>query len=130
MEFFRNLTERDGAAIARSTLQLSEPDCCTDEGGFVEGMEGVFSGLSAEAMRCNTPQLIADMMQQLRKYHVTLKREVSVVVVSIMVLEGWACRLDPDIRIIPEIARMVGGRSHMVDAAGAALPIELQMAGV
>ena len=42
-----------------------------------------------------------------------------------MVLEGWACRLDPDVHIIPEIARLLAGGTSTADALEVALPEEL-----
>lgn len=99
--FFVGLTSRNGALMARSIVKLSEG--CKDEVKFIDSVDGLFQGVSAADVRDNSERIIADMYGCLRDFKVTLKREVSVVVVSTMILEGWACDLDPDVRIIPQI---------------------------
>lgn len=53
-------------------------------------------------------QVVAEMMDTIRRHQVPLKGVISTVVISTVVLEGWSTKLDPDIRIM-ESLKEVGG---------------------
>lgn len=123
--FFVGLTTQNGALMGRSIVRLSEG--CKADGKFIDSVEELFRGVSAADVRDNSERIIADMYRCLREFKVTLKREVSVVVVSTMILEGWACDLDPDVRIIPEIQRSLDKGTGSMWGMLCGLPEELQM---
>jgi aarF domain-containing kinase len=63
-------------------------------------MATLFAALDPELLRTNTPDVIASMMDTIRRHGVHLKGVVSTVVITTMVLEGWSTKLNPDIRVM------------------------------
>ena len=41
-----------------------------------------------------------DLLEIVRQHHVSMKNEISIVIATTFVLEGWATRMDPDLQII------------------------------
>ena len=48
-----------------------------------------------------------DLLEIVRQHHVSIKNEISIVIATTFVLEGWATRMDPDLQIIEIIGEHV-----------------------
>jgi len=99
LSFFKSLTSMDGGAIADSMLCFAE-SASPDPRAFRAEMTDMFSVLDTESLRLNTQEVIADMMDTVRRHGLHLKGIVSTVVITTMVLEGWSTKLNPEIRIL------------------------------
>ncbi|PSC73099.1 putative serine threonine-kinase abkC [Micractinium conductrix] len=97
--FFKGLTSMNGGELADSIMTFTE-ERPPNPAAFRDDMDQIFAGLDPELLRTNTPDVIATMMDTIRKHQVHLKGIVSTVVITTMVLEGWSTKLNPDIRIM------------------------------
>lgn len=102
MSFFGGLASMDGGAVADAIMRFSEA-ALPNPAAFRADMAGLFEGLDPEHLRLNTQDVMADMMDSVRKHGVHLRGAVTTVIVTSMVLEGWSTKLDPDIRILETV---------------------------
>lgn len=108
VRFFKALTKRDGEAIARSILTMSSSDAHgADADGFVAELRRMFEMLDPDTVRERTGDVLRDMIEAIREHGVVLKSEVSTVVVTTLVLEGWSTTLHPDLRILDTLRDML-----------------------
>mmetsp|Transcript_6059 Transcript_6059/g.16885 ORF Transcript_6059/g.16885 Transcript_6059/m.16885 type:complete len:114 (+) Transcript_6059:64-405(+) len=77
--------------------------------GFTAAMEEIFGELDEAKMRQHTQQVIADMLEAIRQYGVSLRGTVSTLMVTTMILEGWSTKLHPDIRIMDSVRDLLPG---------------------
>lgn len=63
-------------------------------------MKALFDSLTLEQVRDHTSEVIADILERVRRHQVDIKGIISTVVVTTLVLEGWSTKLNPDIRIL------------------------------
>lgn len=82
-------------------------DECKAVASFREEMAVLFSKLDPETLRQNTSEVMAEMMDTIRRHGVHIRGVVSTVVITSMVLEGWSSKLDPDVRILETLKRVL-----------------------
>ncbi|KAI9073937.1 hypothetical protein K1719_042425 [Acacia pycnantha] len=94
LEFFKAVAVLDGHTAAECTLKFSKQQNCPNPKSFIEDVERSFNLWRAENFHP------ADCMQQLlehvRQHRVNLDGNICSVVVTMLVLEGWQRRLDPE----------------------------------
>jgi aarF domain-containing kinase len=71
--------------------------------GFRADMASLFSRLDPEMLRQNTSEVMAEMMDTIRRHGVHIRGVVSTVVITSIVLEGWSSKLDPDVRVLETV---------------------------
>eukprot|EP00192_Tetraselmis_astigmatica_P009037 CAMPEP_0117684252 /NCGR_PEP_ID=MMETSP0804-20121206/20968_1 /TAXON_ID=1074897 /ORGANISM="Tetraselmis astigmatica, Strain CCMP880" /LENGTH=680 /DNA_ID=CAMNT_0005495167 /DNA_START=198 /DNA_END=2240 /DNA_ORIENTATION=- len=109
-DFFRALCTLNGTAVAESIMRFSKdtPSPAASH-GFTAAMEEIFGELDEAKMRQHTQQVIADMLEAIRQYGVSLRGTVSTLMVTTMILEGWSTKLHPDIRIMDSVRDLLPG---------------------
>jgi len=113
VRFFKNLTAMDGAGVADAIAAFKTPDTVLSPeaiAAFKADMAARFAELDPDTIRMKTQEVIADVMDTIRKHGVHIKGVVSSVVITSMVLEGWSTALDPNIRIIDTLKEILPGR--------------------
>uniref|UniRef100_A0A7S3XDT7 ABC1 atypical kinase-like domain-containing protein n=1 Tax=Picocystis salinarum TaxID=88271 RepID=A0A7S3XDT7_9CHLO len=103
--FFESVLELDGESAAKYILAMSPWQGCPDPEGFKSEVGSLFksfdnmmsSGVTDVSLCMNT------VLDSVRKYHVNIQGNILSVVVTTLVLEGWATKLDPDVSIITTI---------------------------
>lgn len=116
VRFFKNLTAMDGAGVADAIAAFKTPDTVLSPeaiAAFKADMAARFAELDPDTIRMKTQEVIADVMDTIRKHGVHIKGVVSSVVITSMVLEGWSTALDPSIRIIDTLKEILPGRMAM-----------------
>eukprot|EP00963_Diacronema_lutheri_P008351 scaffold741_cov336-Pavlova_lutheri.AAC.62 len=103
--FFESVLELDGESAAKYILAMSPWQGCPDPEGFKNEVGTLFksfdnmmsSGVTDVSLCMNT------VLDSVRKYQVNIQGNILSVVVTTLVLEGWATKLDPDVSIISTI---------------------------
>lgn len=122
LSFFKHLTELNGAGVAEAIAGFSPPEAVLSPAtlsAFKADMAARFAALDPESVRLNTQEVIADVMETIRRHGVHLRGVVSSVVITTMVLEGWSTALDPEIRILDTLKEILPG--HAGERVGRAL---------
>lgn len=105
--FFKAITAKDGSALAKNILTFDDNQKCPDPENFERDMMGMFDTLDPDTISEHTSDIIASMMELIRRHQVNLKGIVSTVVVTTLVLEGWSSKLNPDIKIMGALRDML-----------------------
>lgn len=103
--FFESVLDLDGERAARCILAMSPWQGCPDPEGFTTEVGTLFKsfgemmsgGVTDVSLCMNT------VLDSVRKYEVNIQGNILSVVVTTLVLEGWATKLDPDVSIIATI---------------------------
>ncbi|KAK1304150.1 putative aarF domain-containing protein kinase [Acorus calamus] len=97
LEFFKAVALRDGRTAAECTLRLSKQQKCPDPEGFIKEMEKSFSFWgTAEGDLVHPADCMHELLDQVRRYRVSIDGNVCTVMMTTLVLEGWQRKLDPD----------------------------------
>lgn len=78
-----------------------------------------FASLSEVDITERTSEVFSDIMDTIRQHQVHLPGQVSTVVVTALVLEGWSSKLDPKLRIMDTLREMLP--SNWSDRVGRAV---------
>ena len=70
---------------------------------FLAELGALFDSLTPEEIRERTPEVFNRVLAAVREHGVSIRADVSSVVASALVLEGWSSALDPDIRILERV---------------------------
>lgn len=70
VSFFRALTQKNGEALGRAILRMSEAHTCPNPEAFVAALGAMFDDLDPEAIRTRTSEVLGDMIEQLRQHQV------------------------------------------------------------
>ncbi|CAG9467420.1 unnamed protein product [Pedinophyceae sp. YPF-701] len=108
VDFFRYCAALDGEHAARSILRLSNgPQTCANPEKFVTQVKELYDGLDEEWLLTHASDVFMDVMDIIRTNRVNLSPKVSSIVISTFVLEGWANKLDPNLRILETLREML-----------------------
>ena len=86
---------------------LTARNSSTSTAKFRADMAALFSQLDPDTMRHNTADVMAEMMDTIRRHGVHIRGVVSTVVITSMILEGWSSKLDPDIRVLETVRKVL-----------------------
>lgn len=101
LEFFKAVALRDGRTAAECTLRLSRRQSCPDPKAFIEELERTFTFWgTSEGDIYHPAECMHQLLEQVRRYRVNVDGNVCTVLVTILVLEGWQRKLDPDYDIM------------------------------
>ncbi|PKI65649.1 hypothetical protein CRG98_013944 [Punica granatum] len=108
LDFFKAVALRDGRAAAECTLKLSKKQCCPDPRAFIEDVDRAFNYWnSAEGENIHPAECIQQLLEQVRRHRVNIDGNVTTVIVTTLVLEGWQRKLDPEYDVMNALQRML-----------------------
>ena len=107
LRFFKALASRDGRGVGGAVLDFataaSAPASPEEAEPFLAELGALFESLTPEEIRERTPEVFNRVLSAVREHGVSIHADVSSVVASALVLEGWSSALDPDIRILERV---------------------------
>lgn len=108
LDFFKAVALRDGRTAAQCALEFSTSQSCPNPAAFVKELESSFKFWgSREADVIHPGECMQELLEQVRKHRVNIDGDVCTVMVTIMVLEGWQRRLDPDYSIMNTLQKLL-----------------------
>ncbi|GAU28747.1 hypothetical protein TSUD_372560 [Trifolium subterraneum] len=97
LEFFKAVALQDGRSVAECTLRLSKQQNCPDPKSFIEEVDKSFKlWRSSEGETVHSGDRMQQLLEHVRKCKVNIDGNITAVIVTTLVLEGWQRRLDPD----------------------------------
>lgn len=121
LEFFKAVALRDGRTAAECTLRFSKRQSCPNPKAFIEELEKSFAFWGTpEGDVVHPAECMHQLLDTVRRHKVNVDGNVCTVMVTILVLEGWQRKLDPDYDIMATLKTLL---LHE-DWAQAAQPID------
>uniref|UniRef100_A0A1J3D512 Putative serine/threonine-protein kinase abkC n=1 Tax=Noccaea caerulescens TaxID=107243 RepID=A0A1J3D512_NOCCA len=106
--FFKAVARRDGRTAAERTLKLSKQQNCPNPQGFVEEVEEAFRFWgTAEGELVHPADCMHELFEKMRRHRVNIDGNVSTVMFTTLVLEGWQRKLDPGYDIMRTLQSML-----------------------
>ncbi|KAL6542889.1 hypothetical protein OROHE_010409 [Orobanche hederae] len=97
LEFFKAVARRDGQTAAERTLRLSKKQTCPKPEAFIKEVKESFEFWgTAEGDSVHPAECMQQVLEQVRRHRVNVDGNVCTVMVTVLVLEGWQRKLDPD----------------------------------
>ncbi|KAI3994840.1 hypothetical protein MKX01_037391 [Papaver californicum] len=97
LEFFKAVAVRDGRTAAECTLRLSKQQNCPNPKAFIEEVSKSFAFWGTpEGDIVHPADCMLHLLEQVRRHKVNVDGNVCTVMVTMLVLEGWQRKLDPD----------------------------------
>ncbi|XP_073027283.1 uncharacterized protein [Primulina eburnea] len=97
VEFFTAVARRDGRTAAQCTLRFSKKQNCPSPEAFIQEVKESFDFWGTpEGDLVHPAECMLQVLEQVRRHKVNVDGSVCAVMVTILVLEGWQRKLDPD----------------------------------
>ncbi|XAR53686.1 Cadmium-transporting ATPase [Bertholletia excelsa] len=97
LEFFKAVARRDGRTAAECTLKLSKQQKCPNPEAFIQEVKESFDFWGTpEGDLVHPAECMQQVLEQVRRHRVNVDGNVCTVLVTMLVLEGWQRKLDPD----------------------------------
>ncbi|XP_073314235.1 uncharacterized protein [Primulina huaijiensis] len=97
VEFFTAVARRDGQTAAQCTLRFSKKQNCPSPEAFIQEVKESFDFWGTpEGDLVHPAECMLQVLEQVRRHKVNVDGSVCAVMVTILVLEGWQRKLDPD----------------------------------
>ncbi|KAL0321191.1 UNVERIFIED_CONTAM: putative serine/threonine-protein kinase abkC [Sesamum radiatum] len=97
LEFFKAVARRDGRTAAECTLRLSKKQNCPHPEAFIQEVKKSFDFWGTpEGDVVHPAECMQQLLEQVRRHRVNVDGNVCTVMVTVLVLEGWQRKLDPD----------------------------------
>ncbi|CAA2984705.1 probable serine threonine- kinase abkC isoform X1 [Olea europaea subsp. europaea] len=97
LEFFKAVARRDGKTAAECTLRLSKKQNCPEPEAFIQEVKVSFDFWGTpEGDFVHPADCMQQLLEQVRRHKVNIDGNVCTVMVTVLVLEGWQRKLDPD----------------------------------
>ncbi|MQL86283.1 hypothetical protein Taro_018822, partial [Colocasia esculenta] len=101
LEFFKAVALRDGRTAAECALKLSKQQNCPNPKVFIEELERAFTFWGTpEGDIFHPAECMHQLLEQVRRHKVNIDGNVCTVMVTILVLEGWQRKLDPEYNVM------------------------------
>ncbi|CAN6460316.1 unnamed protein product [Victoria cruziana] len=101
LEFFKAVALRDGRTAAECALRLSKKQNCPDPKAFIEEVTRSFDFWgSREGDVVHPAECMQQLLEQVRRHRVNIDGNVCMVMVTVLVLEGWQRKLDPEYNVM------------------------------
>lgn len=108
LEFFKAVALRDGRTAAQCALEFSNSQSCPNPAAFIKELETYFKFWgSKEADVIHPGECMQELLEQVRRHRVNVSGNVCTVMVTIMVLEGWQRKLDPEFSIMHTLQKLL-----------------------
>ncbi|XP_073005173.1 uncharacterized protein [Typha latifolia] len=110
-EFFKAVAIRDGRTAAECTLRLSKQQNCPNPKAFIEELDKTFTFWGTpEGDSFHPVECMHQLLEQVRRHKVNVDGNVCTVLVTILVLEGWQSKLDPNFDIMHTLKSLLVGK--------------------
>ncbi|KAL6573915.1 hypothetical protein OROHE_001457 [Orobanche hederae] len=97
LEFFKAVARRDGQTAAESVLRLSRKQNCPKPEAFIQEVKESFNFWGTpEGDTVHPAECMEQLLEKVRRHKVNIDGNVCTVMVTVLVLEGWQRKLDPD----------------------------------
>ncbi|XP_031483726.1 uncharacterized protein LOC116253103 [Nymphaea colorata] len=101
LEFFKAVALRDGRTAAECTLRLSKKQNCPDPKAFIEEVTRSFDFWGTpEGDVIHPAECMQQLLEKVRRHRVNIDGNVCMVMVTVLVLEGWQRKLDPEYNVM------------------------------
>ncbi|MCO5589167.1 hypothetical protein L7F22_043133 [Adiantum nelumboides] len=108
VEFFKAVALRDGKKAAQCALEFSSKQSCPNPTAFIKQLETSFRFWgSREADSIHPGECMQDVLEQVRTHRVNIDGDVCTVMVTMMVLEGWQRKLDPNFNMMRTLQKLL-----------------------
>ena len=104
LSFFQAITQQDGDSLAKCVLLLSA-NGCENPKAFRSEMAARFQCYQRAKNNANLSECMTDLLNIVRKHRVSFNGDVFNVIMTTVVLEGWSCKLNPNISLISMIKK-------------------------
>ena len=104
LSFFQAITQQDGDSLAKCVLLLST-NGCENPKAFRSEMASRFHTYQQAQNNANLSDCMTDLLNIVRKHRVSFNGDVFNVIMTTVVLEGWSCKLNPNISLISMIKK-------------------------
>ncbi|CAA0835965.1 Protein kinase superfamily protein [Striga hermonthica] len=95
--FFKAVARRDGQTAAECTLRLSRKQNCPEPEAFIQEVKNSFDFWGTpEGDLVHPADCMHQLLEKVRRHKVNIDGNVCTVMVTVLVLEGWQRKLDPD----------------------------------
>ncbi len=106
-QFFEFIGRLDGGGIAETSLKMATIQQFPTKPQFVQEIVELFNNFQKHMRKHDDMPPAAECMSCLldifRKHRVGMKSELSVVIATVFMMEGWATQLDPDLKVMKTI---------------------------
>ncbi|XP_022843197.1 probable serine/threonine-protein kinase abkC [Olea europaea var. sylvestris] len=101
VDFLKAVACRDGQTAAECTLKLSKKQSCPKPEAFIREVKESFDFWgTAEGDLVHPAECVQQLLEQVRHHKVNIDGNVCTVMVTVLVLEGWQRKLDPDYNVM------------------------------
>lgn len=101
LEFFKAVARRDGQIAAECTLKLSKKQSCPKPEAFIQEVKESFDFWGTpEGDLVHPADCMHQLLEKVRRHKVNIDGNACTVMVTVLVLEGWQRKLDPDYDIM------------------------------
>uniref|UniRef100_A0A1D1ZH57 ABC1 family protein YPL109C, mitochondrial n=1 Tax=Anthurium amnicola TaxID=1678845 RepID=A0A1D1ZH57_9ARAE len=108
LEFFKAVALRDGHTAAECTLKLSKQQNCPNPKAFIEELERTFTFWGTrEGDIFHPAECMHQLLEQVRRHKVNIDGNICTVMVTILVLEGWQRKLDPEFNVMQTLQTLL-----------------------
>ncbi|KAL8467861.1 hypothetical protein ACS0TY_031200 [Phlomoides rotata] len=108
LEFFKAVARRDGQTAAESTLRLSRKQKCPDPEAFIKEVRESFDFWGTpEGDLVHPADCMHQLLEKVRRHRVNIDGNVCTVMVTVLVLEGWQRKLDPDYDVMSTLQTLL-----------------------
>ncbi|CAE5962491.1 unnamed protein product [Arabidopsis arenosa] len=106
--FFKAVARRDGRTAAERTLKLSKQQNCPNPQAFIKEVEDAFTFWGTEEGDLVHPaDCMHELFEKMRRHRVNIDGNVSTVMFTTLVLEGWQRKLDPGYDVMRTLQTML-----------------------
>ncbi|KAE8734227.1 AarF domain-containing kinase [Hibiscus syriacus] len=108
LEFFKAVARRDGLTAAESTLRLSHRQNCPNPKAFIEEVDEAFTFWGTpEGDLVHPAECMEQLLEKARRHKVNIDGNVCTVLVTMLVLEGWQRKLDPEYNVMQTLQTLL-----------------------
>ncbi|KAK9133733.1 hypothetical protein Scep_013261 [Stephania cephalantha] len=108
LDFFKAVALRDGRTAAECTLRFSKQQKCPNPEAFIEVVDKSFAYWGTpEGDVVHPAECIQQLLEEVRHHKVNIDGNICTVMVTILVLEGWQRKLDPDYDIMKTLQTLL-----------------------
>lgn len=109
MQFFESIGNLDGAYVAETSLKMATIQQFPTKTQFVQEIVELFDTFQIHMKKHDDLPPASDCMSSLldifRKHRVGMKSDLSVVIATVFMMEGWATQLDPQLKVMKTIRK-------------------------
>ncbi|KAK4751987.1 hypothetical protein SAY87_020785 [Trapa incisa] len=106
--FFKAVARRDGRTAAECALRLSKRQNCPNPEAFIEEVEEAFTFWGTpEGDLVHPAECMQELLEKVRRHQVNIDGNVTTVMVTTLVLEGWQRKLDPTYNVMDTLQTLL-----------------------